>query len=169
MLRGVASFMSLARGMWGPRTDFMGVLNHVGAVIRLLVQDPAVPDVAIGAFVAVWIHHATARADMPLPALQLAAHIAVYVVAAETLPIQAARRLWNVYFGVVEAVHAAPDSDVCGLALARVAEEAGALDKKMADERVTPKSSIGERLIMGLDFNSNAREAFAAAYISARK
>lgn len=169
MLRGVASFMSLARGMWGPRTDFMGVLNHVGAVIRLLVQDPAVPDVAIGAFVAVWIHHATARADMPLPALQLAAHIAVYVVAAEKLPIQAARRLWNVYFGVVEAVHAAPDSDVYRLALARVAEEAGALDKKMANERVTPKSSIGERLMMGLDFNSNAREAFAAAYISASK
>ena len=169
MLRGIAPFMSLARGMWGPGTDFMGVLNHVGAVVRLLVQDPAVPDIAIGAFVAVWIDHATARADMPLPALQLAAHIAVYAVAAEKLPIQAARRLWNVYFGVVEAVHGAPDSEAYGLALARVAQEAGALDKRMAKERVTPQSTIGERLIMGLDLNSNAWEAFSAAYIPARK
>jgi len=155
--------------MWGPGTDFMGVLNHVGAVVRLLVQDPAVPDIAIGAFVAVWIDHATARADMPLPALQLAAHIAVYAVAAGKLPIQAARRLWNVYFGVVEAVHGAPDSKAYGLALARVAQEAGALDKRMTKERVTPQTTIGERLMMGLDLISNAWEAFSAAYIPARK
>jgi hypothetical protein len=132
-----------------------------------LVQDPAVPDVAIGAFVAVWIDYATARTDMPLPALQLAAHIAVYAVAPEKLEIQAARRLWNVYFGVVEATHGAPDPKAYGLALARVAQEAGALDKKMTNERVTSKSTIGERLMMGLDFNSNARAAFSAAYIRA--
>lgn len=169
MLRGVAPFMSLAQGMWGPHTDFVGVLNHVGAVVRVLVQDAAVPDVAIGAFVAVWIDHATARPDMPFAALQLAAHIAVYAVAAEKLPIQAARRLWNVYFGVVEAAHGAPDPKAYGAALARVAQEAGVLDKRMAKERVTPKSTIGERLMMGLDFNSNEWVAFSAAYIRGRK
>lgn len=169
MLRGVAPFMSLARGMWGPRTDFMGVFNHVGAVVRLLLQDPAVPDVAIGAFVSVWIDHATARADMPLSALQLAAQIAVYAVAAEKLPIQAARRLWNVYFGLVEALHDAPDARTYGLALASVAQEAGALDKRMAKEHFTPQSTIGERLMMGLDLNSNAWVAFSAAYIRERK
>lgn len=167
MLRGAAPFMSLARGMWGPSTDFMGTLNHAGAVVRLLVQDPAVPDVAIGAFVVVWIDYATARTDIPFSALQLAAHIVVYAVAPEKLPIQAARRLWHVYFGVVEAVHGAPDSKVFGLALARVAQETGALDKRIAKERVTPQSTIGERLMMGLDFNSNARAAFSAAYIRA--
>lgn len=155
--------------MWGPRADFMGVLNHVGAVVRLLVQDPAVSDVAIGAFVTVWIDHAIARTDMPLPALQLAAHIAVYVVAAEKLPMQAARRLWNIYFGVVEAMHGAPDPKACGPALAQVAQAAGALDKRMAKERVTTQPTIGERLMMGLELNSNAWRAFAAAYIRGRK
>jgi len=169
LLRGVAPFMSLARGMWGPHMDFMGVVNHVVAVVPQLVQDHSVPDVAIGAFVALWIDHATARADMPLHALQLAAHITVYAVAAEKLPIQAARRLWNVYFGVVEAVHGAPDSKAYGLALARVAQEAGALDKIVVDEGVTPKSTIGERLMMGLDSNSNAWVAFSASYTRARK
>ena len=106
---------------------------------------------------------------MPLSALQLAAHIVVYAVAAEKLPIQAARRLWNVYFGVAEAAHGAPDPKAYGLALARVAQEAGALNKMMVDERVTPKSTIGERLMMGLDFNSNAWVAFSAVYIRARK
>ncbi|TVO58390.1 DUF4365 domain-containing protein [Denitromonas ohlonensis] len=168
-LRSIAPFMSLARGMWGPHTDFMGAVNHVGAVVRLLVQDPAVPDVAIGAFVAVWIDHATVRADMPLPALQLAAHIAVYVVAAEKLPLQAARRLWNVYFGVVEAAYGALEPKAFGLALAQIAQEAGALDKKMAEERVTPSSTIGERLMMGLTFDSNTRAAFSAAYIRGRE
>lgn len=169
LLRGVSPFMSLARGMWGPRTDFIGVLNHVGAVVRLLVQDPAVPDVAIGAFVAAWIDHATARADMPLPALQLAAYIALNSAAAEKLPIQAARRLWDVYFGVVESVNGAPDTKAYSLALARVAHKAGVWDKRMAKERVTPQPNIGERLMMGLDFNSDAWVAFSAAYILGRK
>lgn len=168
-LRSIAPFMSLAGGMWGPHTDFMGALNHVGAVVRMLVQDHAVPDVAIGAFVVVWIDHATARADLPLPALQLAAHIAVYAVAPEELPIQAARRLWNVYFGVIEAMHDAPDARAYSLALARVAQEAGALDKIAADEVVTSKSTIGERLMMGLDSDSNAWVAFSAIYTRARK
>lgn len=169
LLRGVAPFMSLARGMWGPHTDFVGVLNHVGAVFRLLIQDPAVPDVVIGGFVAVWIDHATARVDMPLPALHLAAHIAVYAVAVEKLPIRAARRLWNVYFGVVEAVSSASNPKLYGLALARVARESGILDKRMSKERVIPQSTIGERLMMGLDFDSNAWVAFAAAYLRGRK
>lgn len=106
---------------------------------------------------------------MPLPALQWAANIAVYAVAVEMLPIQAARRLWNVCFGVVEAVHGAPDPKSFGLALAQVAQEAGALDNRMAKERVTPQSTIGERLMMGLDLNSIAWVAFSAAYIRGRK
>lgn len=168
LLRSVAPFMSLARGMWGAHTDFMGALNHIGTVVRVLVQDAAVPDVAIGALVVIWIDHATARANMPLPALQLAVHIAVHAVVAEKLPIQAARRLWNIYFGVVEAAHAAPDSKAYGRALSRVALYAGALDKKMANERITPKSTIGERLIMGLNFNSSEWVVFYSAYVRAR-
>jgi len=169
LLRVVAPFMSLARGMWGARTDFMGVLNHVGAVVRFLVQDPAVPEVAIGAFVAVWIDHATARPDMRLASLQLAAYIAVYAVAPEKLPIQATRRLWNVYFGVVEEMHGVLDSKAYDAALARVAQEAGVLDKRVTKERITPQSTIGERLMMGLDINSNAWVAFCAAYLVGHK
>jgi tetratricopeptide (TPR) repeat protein len=169
LLRGVLPFMSLARGMWGARTDFMSVVNHVGAVVRLLVQDPDVPNVVIGAFLSVWIDHATARSDVPLPALQLAAHVVVYAVAAEKLPIEAARRLWNVYFGVVEAVSGAPNPKTYDLALARVAQQSGVLDKRMFKERVTPKSTIGERLMMGLDVNSIAWVGFCAAYLRGRR
>jgi hypothetical protein len=169
LLRGVAPFMALARGMWGVHTDFIRVLNHVGAVVRQLVQDPDVPDVAIGAFVSVWIDHATARRNMPLPALQLAAHVAVSAVTPEKLPIQAARRLWNVYFGLVEAVKSAPDPNPYGLALARVAQKAGELDKQVAKAGITPQSTLGQRLMAGLDINSNAWIAFAAAYLRTRK
>ncbi len=168
LLRGVAPFMSLARGMWGPHTDFIGVLNHVGAVVRLLIQDPAVPNVAIGAFVTVWIDHATERADMPLPALQLTAYIALYAVAAEKPTILAARRLWNFYFGVVEAVLGTADPKAYGLALARVAQQAGTFDNRMAREHSTPQSTIGERLMMGLEVNSDAWIGFAAAYTQVR-
>lgn len=169
MLRDVAPFMSLARGLWGPHTDFIAGLGHIGAVIRLLVQDPAITDVAIGAFVMVWIDQATARTDMPLPALRLTAHVAVYAVVAEKLPIEAARRLWNVYFRVVEAVQEAPDENIYALALVRVAQEAGVLDKRMAKEQIALQSRIGERLMLGLDLNSNAWVTFSAAYIDAYK
>jgi tetratricopeptide (TPR) repeat protein len=169
MLRDVAPFMSLARGLWGPHTDFIAGLRHIGAVIRLLVQDPAITDVAIGAFVMAWIDQATARTDMPLDALRLTSHIAVYAVVAEKLPIEAVRRLWNVYFSVIEAVHDASDEKVYALALALVAQEAGVLDKRMEKERVAQQSRIGERLMMGLDPNSNTWVAFSAAYIDAYK
>jgi hypothetical protein len=169
MLRDVAPFMSLARGLWGPHTDFIPGLSHIGAVIRLLVQDPAITDVAIGAFVMAWIDQATARTDMRLPALRLTVHIVVHAVVAEKLPIEAVRRLWNVYFSVIEAVHDASDEKVYALALALVAQEAGVLDKRMEKERVAQQSRIGERLMMGLDPNSNAWVAFSAAYIVAYK
>ncbi|MFG0675084.1 DUF4365 domain-containing protein [Delftia sp. WSY_7] len=169
LLRGIESFMSLARGMWGPPRDFTGVLNHVGAVVRLLVQDPNVPEVAIGAFVVVWIDHVIARPDMSLPVLQLAALIVVDVVVAEKLPIQAASRLWKIYFGVVETVHGALDQNTYFTALASVAQNAGALDKRIAEEGITTHSTIGKRLMMGLELNSDEWVAFAAAYIHGRK
>jgi tetratricopeptide (TPR) repeat protein len=168
LLRGAEKFMSLAAGMWGPGTDFMGSLNHIGQVVRILVHDPAISDAAIGAFTTVWIDHAIKKPDMPLPALQLAAHIALYAVAAEKLPITAARRLWNIYFGVVEAIQGALDPKAASLALARVAREAGAIDKRMAQERITPASTIGERLMMGLDINSEAWVGFCAVYLRGR-
>lgn len=169
LLRGVAPFMSIASGIWGPGTDFMGALNHVGAVVRLLAQDAAVPDVAVGAYVMVWIDHAVARPNMPLPPLDLAARVALYAVAAEKLPVQAARRLWNIYFAVVEAVHGAPEPKDYALALARVAGEAGALDKRAEKERVSLPSSLGERLMMGLDPGSEAWVAFSSAYLTGRR
>ena len=125
-------------------------------------------EAAIGAFAAIWIDHATARPDMPIQALQLAAHITLYAVAPEKLPIAAARRLWNIYYGIVESVAGSLGPKLASEALVRVAREAGALDKRMARERITPSSSIGERLMMGLDFNSDAWVAFCAAYLRVR-
>jgi len=169
LLRGAAPFMSIAGGIWGPGTDFMGAINHIGAVVRVLVQDSAVPDVAVGAYVSVWIEHATARANMPLSSMNLAAQVTLYAVSAEKLPIAAARRLWNIYFGVVEAAHGAPKSKDFSLALARVAREAGALDKRAAQEGVVLPSSFGERLMMGFDVGSEAWVAFSYAYLAGRR
>jgi hypothetical protein len=168
MLRTEGRFKSIADGMWGPRTDFLGGLNHIGAVVRILVQDAAITDSAIGAFVAMWLDRATSRPDMPLPALQLAAQITLYAVAAQTLPIGAARRLWGVYFGLVESIQGWHDPKAARSALARVAHEAGALDKKISQEPKVSPTSIGERLMMGLDVGSEAWVAFSAAYIRGR-
>lgn len=168
LLRGAEEFMTMAGAMWSPRTDFVGALNHIGEVVQMLVRDPNVPHVAVGAFAAVWIDHAQARPDMALSALQLAAQIPLYVVARDKLPIPAARRLWNIYFGIVESVHGAAESKAYGIALARVAREAGALDKRIDRERASPPKSFGERLMMGLDFNSEAWVAFSAHYLRGR-
>lgn len=168
LLRIAGGFKSIADGMWGPRTDFMGGLNHIGAVARILVQDPAITDSTIGAFVAMWLDRATARPDMPLPALRLAVQITLYAVAPQKLPIAAARRLWNVYFGVVESIHGGRDPNAAGIALARVAHEAGYLDKRMSRELAVPPSNIGERLMMGLDIGSEAWVTFSAAYVRGR-
>ena len=154
--------------MWGPRTDFVGSLNHIGAVVRILVQDAAITDSAIGAFVAMWLDRAALRPDMPLSALQLAAQITLYAVAAQNLPIGAARRLWSVYFGVVESIQGGHDPKAARSALVRVAREAGALDKKISQKPTVPPTRIGERLMMGLDVSSEAWVAFSVAYIGGR-
>lgn len=169
LLRSAEKFMSMAGAMWGPLTDFVGSLDHIGAVVRLLVQSPVVSDVAIGAFAAVWIDHATARPDMPIPALELAAQITLYVVAPEKLPVATARRVWNIYLGLVECVHGSLDPKSAGAAIVRVAHKAGALDKRMAREGSNSPSSLGERLMMGLVPNSSAWVIFSAAYIRSRK
>jgi hypothetical protein len=165
LLRIADGFKSIADGIWGSRTDFMGSLNHIGAVVRILVQDPAITDPAIGAIVVMWLDRATARPDIPLTSLQFAAQITLYAVAPQKLPIVAARRLWNVYFGVVESIQGGPNSRAAGIALARVAREAGSLDKRMALEQAVPNSSLGERLMMGLDIGSEAWETFSVAYL----
>lgn len=168
LLRAENRFKSIADGMWGPRTDFMSGLNHIGAVLRILVHDATITESTIGAFVAMWLDRATSRPDMPLPALQLAAQITLYAVAVEKLPIGAARRLWSVYFGVVESILGGRDPKAARGALARVAREAGALDKKIAQEPAVPPRSIGERLMMGLDVGSEEWVAFSAAYLRGR-
>lgn len=165
LLRMAGGFRSIADGMWGPRTDLMDGLNHIGAVVQILVQDPAITEPEIGAFVMMWLDRATARPDMPLTALQLAAQITLYAVALQKLSIGAARRLWNVYFGVVESIQVGIDSKAAGIALARVARGAGSLDKRMAQEQTTQPSSLGERLMMGLDIGSEEWVAFSAAYL----
>lgn len=168
LLRAEARFKSIANGMWGPRTDLLGGLQHIGAVVRILVQDADITDSTIGAFVAMWLDRATSRPDMPLPALQLAAQITLYAVAAQKLPIGAARRLWSVYFGLVESIQGRRDPRSTNSALIRVALEAGALDKKISQKPTVPLTSIGERLMMGLGVGSDAWVAFSAAYIRGR-
>ena len=169
LLRGAGNFMSMASGMWGPHTDFIGGLNHIGAVVRFLLQDSAVSNVVIGAFAAVWIDHATTRPDVPVPALKLAAQITLYVVAPEKLQVAAACRLWNIYFGLVECVLGSLDPRTVGAAIVRVAHEAGALDRRAAREGGAATSRFGERLMMGLDPNSNAWVTFSAAYVRSVK
>ncbi|MBL0919126.1 MAG: DUF4365 domain-containing protein [Hydrogenophaga sp.] len=169
LLRQAGPFMSIAAGIWGPRTNFMGAVNHAGAVLRILVQDQNISNAAIGAYVAVWLDHATARPDMPLPALHLAAQITLMAVAPQNLPIPATRRLWNIYFGVVEAVHGAPAPEDYAVALARIAREAGSLDKRAARDRLAPELKLGERLMTGFDIGSEAWVAFSRAYLIGRR
>lgn len=168
LLREVEPFMSMARGIWGEPVNFMDTTAHVGAVVRLLVQDSSMTNVAIGAFFAAWIDHATARTDMPLPSLRLVPQIVLYAVATDKLPIAATRRLWIIYFGVVESIQGHLDTQAVREALARVAYEAGSLDKRIAKERVTTPTTVGQRLMMGLDVNSSAWVAFCSTYVRGR-
>jgi hypothetical protein len=45
LLHADPTFMAIANGMWGPRSDFFGGLQHVGNVIRLLVKQPDIPPI----------------------------------------------------------------------------------------------------------------------------
>ena len=65
-------------------------------------------------------------------------------------------------FGTVGSIDLA--FKAVGAALARVALEAGVLDKSVAKQRVIPPSTIGERLVMGLDLNSVAWVAFSVGF-----
>ena len=106
---------------------------------------------------------------MPLPALHLAAQITLMAVAPQKLPIPAAKRLWNIYFGVVEAVHGSPASKDYAVALARIAREAGSLDKRASRDGVATELKLGERLMMGLDAGSEAWVVFSKAYLIGRR
>ena len=80
-----------------------------------------------------------------------------------------ARRLWAIYLGLVECLNGSLDQKTVKEAIVQVALEAGALDKRMDRDGGASPSSIGERLMMELDPNSNAWVVFSAAYGHRRK
>jgi hypothetical protein len=65
--------------------------------------------------------------------------------------------------------HGPTSTNAYGVALVHIAQKAGALEKRMAKERVTSQSTISERLMMGLDLKSKAWVTFSAAYSRERK
>lgn len=168
LLREDSRFMSIANGIWSPRSDFQGSLMHIGFATRELVQDPLVSDVAIGSFIGIWLEKVKEWPDMSVQSLDLAVQIVLVSIAREKLPVTAARRLWRVYFGVIESLGGRLDGKSATAALARVAIEASDLDSMTKREPVQPSSTIGERLMMGLDIGSNAWIVFCAAYLKER-
>ncbi|MBY8604160.1 DUF4365 domain-containing protein [Burkholderia arboris] len=159
-------FMSIANGIWGPHSDFEVNLTHIGSATRELVQDPLVSDIAIGSFIGIWFDKVKQRLDVSIPALDLAAQVVLHSIAPNKLPIAAARRLWGVYFEVVRSLGGCTDSKSATLAIERVAVLASSLDVQVRKDSVGLSSTVGERLMMGLDIKSNACAVFCRAYVN---
>lgn len=168
-LRGSARFMSMANAMWGPHTDLMNSLQYIGAVVRELVHDSSISNAAVGAFVAIWIERITTTVDEGASAPLLAAEIVLFVAAPSRLSIGAMRRLWRIYLGVVEVAQGPLSRDVVVTALMLVGHQAGTLDKRISKENGTPQQEIGERLMLGFNYKSDAPLFFSAAYLQARR
>ena len=79
-LRGNEDFMAVANGMWDFRSDFLGNLKHVAAVLRELVNEPSVATVVAASFVGVWYLKAKIRPKAPHPPLRLLTSVTLAVV-----------------------------------------------------------------------------------------
>lgn len=106
-LRGNAEFMAVATGMWDFRSDFLGNLEHVAAVLRQLVNEPSVATVVAASFAGVWFLKAKIRPNAPHPPLRLLTSVTLavvvgFVVSGAKVRPEAYHRLRQVLLHLVE-------------------------------------------------------------------
>ena len=106
LLQSSPEFMAIATGIWDFRSDFVKGLQHVGAVMRELINLKDIPTVAIASFVGVWFVKAKLRHDPPMASLEVLCYVALSAAAPNPqFDDEGARRLWSVYMELVEFEH----------------------------------------------------------------
>lgn len=164
ILQSSSDFMAIANSVWDFRLDFFKGLQHIGAVLRHLVDRSDVSEAGIGAFVGVWYVKAKLRPDTPQPPRLVLPRVALVAAANGPPPSPlACARLWQVFLELV-TFELGEDFSEATLheAVKQLAEEAADSDAQLNADGVrgTP---MQDRLLAGLP-ESSARTQFRSAY-----
>lgn len=170
LLQSSPDFMAIATGIWDFRSDFLKGLQHVGAVIRELINLKDIPTVAISSFVGVWYVKAKLRHDKAVAPLDILCNVALYAAAPNpALDDGSARRLWSVYIELVAFEHnKLMDEQRDREARRTLARRAAVLDARTAADGIQVQTTLRDKLMCGLTAGTEAADVFAEAYSSER-
>lgn len=104
LLDADAAFTATVSALWDFRGKFQSTLPHAGAVIRRLCDETTVPDMSITALSAQWQFKVGLKADAPA-ATELPTLLIVQAAVVSPLQPSSARKLWNIYKGLVEQLY----------------------------------------------------------------
>lgn len=166
LLQSSPDFMAIATGIWDFRSDFVKGLQHVGAVMRELINLKDIPTVAIASFVGVWFVKAKLRHDAPMAPLEVLCYVALSAAAPNTqLDDEGARRLWSVYMELVEFEHKhLMDEHRDREARRALARQAALLDAKMPVNGGPIPMTLRDKLMRGLTAGTEEADIFVKAY-----
>lgn len=165
LLRANARFMAIANAIWSPTSGFSDSLKYMGFAGQQMAQSPLITDIVISSMVTIWAGKFEERSDIPLTATDLATQFVLCSLAPIKLPLPAVKRLWNVYFGVIGTLGSNMNGQLAATALANLAFKAGRLDARSKLRKNQQSSTMGERLIMGLEYGSTNWDRFCEAYL----
>jgi tetratricopeptide (TPR) repeat protein len=167
LLQGSAPFMAMATALWDFRSDFMGIVQHVGSVLQSMIEDEGLPPIAIASYLGVWYVKVKLRSDAPHPAMKILSNI-VQLAAAyfPQMKENTSRRLWAVFMVLVEFEHGdRMDEKKERDAIELMAEQCASLDVEVSD---CPAQTFTERFAKGLTTGTANADIFAKASVIAK-
>jgi len=167
LLQSSAPFMAMATALWDFRSDFMGIVQHVGSVLHAMIEDDGLPPTAIASYLGVWYVKAKLRSDAPHPAMHILSNIVQLAAAYSPQMAEAtSRRLWAVFLALVEFEHGdRMDEQKERDAIELMAMQCANIDAEGSDG---PAKTFTERFAKGFTAGTANADVYAKASVLAK-
>jgi hypothetical protein len=97
--------VSVISAIWDYRLPFDHALEHAARVLRVLLGQASLSDIAVTSLLRQWYVKASLKKDAPPDSLQTITLLILFAALANDLPKPHVKRLWSIFTALVEAHH----------------------------------------------------------------
>ncbi|UUZ72719.1 hypothetical protein LP415_03615 [Polaromonas sp. P1(28)-8] len=162
LLQGTPSYIAMATAIWDVRASVEKLYEHMASVIRRLIENVNLSDIAIASVVGVWYLKMKLHDEALSPAIGIIANtLALSAAALPTITVNTSKRFWNILMAMVELDHGnSMDEDKEREAIRLMAKLCVGYDVKAPD---LPES-FKDRFLKGLTKDTSPADTFLSAY-----
>lgn len=158
-------FVSVISALWDYALPYQQALHHAGAVLRTLIGEEKLSDVALAALMRQWYVKAAMKKDAPGHGLNTITLLITTAALLGELPQSSAVKAWKVYMLLVEAYHGPRMDELLEIqAIRQLGVQCATLETIAPGEGLRIFTAFNESLTSGTIEQSE----FSAAYTRAR-